>query len=91
VRRYFGLLVYNGGKLGDLQNRLVGKGQLDAFGFEQCNILLQQGVLRFLQDFYEIIHIQRAELDANRKPPLQLWNQVGRLADVKGARRDNKM
>ena len=50
-----GGLVDAGGELGDVFQRVVGEDQADAFGFEQRRVLLDQRVLRFLEDADEIL------------------------------------
>ena len=45
------------------------EGQLDAFGFQQGDVLLDQRVLRLRQNADEILDRQRIQFDANRKRP----------------------
>ena len=54
-------------------------------GREKRRVLLDERALRFGQDAYEILSAQRFELDANRKAPLQLRDQVRGFGDVKRA------
>ena len=78
------------GKVGDALDGVVGELELDAFGVEQRDVLLDQRVLRLLEDADEILRAERLQLHADRKAALQLGNQVGGLGDVEGAGRDEQ-
>ena len=53
-------------------DRIVGKLEMHAFGFQQRYVLLDQRVLRLGQDAHEIVLAQGLELDADREAPLEL-------------------
>src|SRR5687768_17835710 len=56
----------------------------------QRDVLLDERVLRLGQDAHEITLAERLELDANREPPLQLGDEIGRLRHVERAGRDER-
>ena len=64
--------------------------QIDAFGRHQRHVLLDQRAARLGENADELGLAERLELDANRKPPLQLGNQIRRLRDVKRAGGDEQ-
>src|SRR6266851_5248286 len=86
----FGLLVHAGGEARNGGDGVLGDVELDSFGFQQRDVLLDQRVLRLRQNADEIFFLQRLQLYANGQPPLKLGNQVGRLGHVKRARRDEE-
>ena len=51
---------------------------------------LMQGVLRLGQDADEILLVERGQLDPDRKPALELGDEVGRLGHVEGAGADEE-
>ena len=61
-----------------------------AFGREQQRVLLDEAGVGLGQDRLEVVDRQRPELDADRKAPLQLGDQVARLGEVEGARGDEQ-
>ena len=71
--------------------RFVGESQLDAFRFEQRDVLLHQRALGLLQDADEILRGERMQLHPDGKAALQFGNQVGRLGDVEGPAAMNRM
>src|SRR6267378_3649314 len=77
-------LVHTHGNLGDGLHRLRQEVQRDAFRLQQLHVLPHQRVPRLGQDADEILPRQGLELHADRKPALELGNQVRRLGDVEG-------
>src|SRR5579864_5480764 len=71
----FGMLVYARGVAGDGRDGVVAERKLEAFGIEESDVLLDEGVFRFREDAHEIRLGKRAELDADGEAPLQLRNQ----------------
>src|SRR5947209_6406949 len=86
----FGLLVHAGGEARDGGYGCVGNVELDAFGIQQRDVLLDERILRLRQNADEIFFLQGLQLDADGQPALKLGDQVGRLGHVKRARRDEK-
>ena len=62
----------------------------DALGGEERGVLLDQRAFGLRQDPDELVTAQRLELDPNRKPSLQLGNQVRRLRHVERAGRNEQ-
>src|SRR5262249_27829108 len=86
----FGGLIHPSCKIRDLLKRLLVELQLSPFGVQQRLILFDQRVLRLLQNANEVFLAERLELHTNREAPLQLWNQIARLGDVKRSRGDEQ-
>src|SRR6202158_1013308 len=86
----FGLLVHAGGEAGDGGDGVFGDVELDAFGLQQRDVLLDERILRLGQNANKIFFLQRLQLDANGQAALKLGDQIGRLGYVKRARRDEK-
>src|SRR5467141_2240177 len=86
----FGLLIDAGGEAGNGGDGIFGDVELDAFGFQQRHVLLDQRILRLGQNANKIFFLQRLQLDANGKTALKLGDQIGRLGHVKRAGRDEK-
>ena len=70
--------------LGDFLQAVFGEFDGEAFGGQQGLILPDQRAFRFRQDTDQIVFGQGAEFDADRKSPLELGNQIGRLRHMKG-------
>ena len=64
--------------------------ELHAFGGEQQRVLLDEAGVRLRQDGLEVVDRKRAELDPDRKAPLQLGDEVARLGEVERARSDEE-
>src|SRR5579871_513514 len=79
----FSLLVDAGGEFRDGFDGVVGDVELEAFGFEQRDVLLDERVFRLGEDADEVFFLQGLELDANRQTALKFGNQVRRLGDMK--------
>src|SRR5256885_1445606 len=86
----FGLLVHAGGEAGDGSDRVFGDVELDTFGLQERDVLLDERILRVGQNTNKIFYLERMQLDANGKAPLELGDQIGRLSDVKGTSRDEQ-
>src|SRR5690348_8280485 len=86
----FRALVYAECEVRDLVQRFRGEFQLDAFGLQQCRVLLHQGRFRLRQNTNKIFHGERLEFYANGKAALQFRDQVARLGDVEGSRGDEE-
>src|SRR5258708_902280 len=86
----FGLLVHAGGETGDGGDGVFGDVELDAFGLQQCDVLLDERILRLGQNANKIFFLQGLQLDADRKSALKFRDQIGRLGHVKRAGRDEK-
>src|SRR2546425_2234839 len=86
----FGLFVHAGGEAGDGGDRVFGDVELDAFGLQERDVLLDQRILRLGQNANKILFLERLQLNANGKAALKLGDQIGRLGDVKRAGRDEK-
>src|SRR5947208_11122372 len=86
----FGLLVHVGGKAGDGGDGVFCDVELDALGFQQRDVLLDERILGFGQDANKIFFLQGLQFDANGQPALKFRDQVRRLGDVKRARRDEQ-
>src|SRR6476469_1244218 len=82
----FRALVDVGRDQRDFLDRVFGESKMNAFGFQQGFILLDQRILRFGQNPHEIRFTKGTELDPNRETPLKLRNQVRGLGGVKSAR-----
>ena len=61
------------------------EGKLDSFCFEQSDVLLDKGVVRFCKNPDEMILAEGFELDPYRKSSLQFGDQIRRLRDVERA------
>src|SRR5437773_2213039 len=83
-------LVHAHGTLGDGLDRLRQDVERDAFRLQQLHVLPYQRVPGLGQDADEILPRQGLELHADRKPALQLGDQVRRLGDVEGAGGDEQ-
>src|SRR5208283_450521 len=81
----FRLLIHAGGKFGDGLYGIFSELELDALGIQQGDVLLDERVLGLGEDAHEISFLQGLHLDADGETALKLWNQVGRLGDVKRA------
>ena len=55
------------GEFRDFFQRVVRQHQLDAFGFQQRDVLLGQRVLRLFENADEIFHGERLQLHADRE------------------------
>src|SRR5947207_4655920 len=86
----FGLFVHAGGKAGDGGDGIFGDVELDAYGLQVRDVLLDQRILRFGQNANKIFFLEGVQLDANGKAPLKLGDQIGRLGDVKRAGSDEE-
>src|SRR5262249_13179543 len=86
----FGLFVHAGGIAGHGRDGVLGDIELDAFGLEESDILVDQRVLWFGKNANEVFFLKGLQFDADRQPPLEFRNQVGRLCDVEGAGRDEE-
>src|SRR4029077_6569651 len=86
----FRLLVDHDSVPREGRDRILGESQLEAFRVQERDVLLDEGVLGFRENTYEIALGERGEFDADRQSALQLGDQVGRLADVKGSRGDEQ-
>src|SRR6266566_386496 len=86
----FGLLVHAGGEAGDGGDRVFGDVELDTFGLQERDVLLDERIFRLGQNTNKIFFLERMQLDANGKAPLKLGDQIGRLSDVKGTSRDEQ-
>jgi hypothetical protein len=62
----FSLLVDAGGKFRDGLDGVFGDVQLQTFGFEQCDVLLDERVLGLGENTNEVFFLQRLQLDPNR-------------------------
>src|SRR5579862_3412872 len=85
-----GAFVYRGGKAGHLLHGVVKKRELDALGFEQSDILLDQGILRLSEYADKVFDRKRIQFDANREAALKLGNEIGGFRDVKCPGGDKK-
>src|SRR6267143_3032972 len=81
----FRLLIDAGSEFRDSVDSIVGDVELDAFGFEQRDILLDERILGLGENAHEVLFLQGLQLNADGQATLQLGNQVRRFADVKGA------
>src|SRR6266436_952524 len=86
----FSLFVYAGGEARDGRDGVLGDVELDAFGLQQRDVLLDERILRLGQNANKIFFLQRLQLDANGQAALKLGDQIGRLGDVKRAGSDEK-
>src|SRR5581483_1359812 len=84
------VLVDTESKVRNLIQGLAGEFQLDAFGFEQGGVLLDQRRLRFGKDADKIFHGQRLQLHADGEAALQFRNQVAGFGDVERAGGDEQ-
>src|SRR5581483_2333787 len=82
--------VHRGRRRGDLVQRVRTDLEYDALGLEQRAVLGHERAARLRQDPDEVRFRQRLELNADRKPALQLRNQVRRLRHMKRAGRDEQ-
>ncbi len=87
----FRVLVDSGCKAGDFLDSVIEEGQLDAFRFEQRDILFDQSILRFGQNPNEILDRQRIQFNANRETALKLGNQIRRFATWNAPAAMNRM
>jgi hypothetical protein len=67
-----GALVDQRGELGNPLDRRRRKLQPHAFGAHQRHILLHECVLRLGENAHEVVASERFQLDADRKPALEL-------------------
>src|SRR6266852_1062335 len=72
----FRLLVDHGSELRDGVDGVVGDVELDAFGFEQRDVLLNERVLGLGENADEVFFLERLQLNANGQSALQLGDQV---------------
>src|SRR6185312_4121684 len=86
----FGAFIDERREIRDPPNRTVGESYGEPLGGKQRHVLLDQRALRFGQNPDEIFAAERLELDADRKPPLELRNQIGRLGYMERAGRDEQ-
>ena len=77
-------------KLRDVGDAVFGKGQVDAFGGQQRDVLLDQGALGSVRMRTNSACPSALELDADRKAALQLGDQVGRLRHMERAGGDEQ-
>src|SRR5882762_7478245 len=86
----FCLLVYACGETGDGSDGVLGDVQLDAFGFQERDVLLDERVLWLGKNSNEIFFLERLQFDTNGQAALKFRDQVGRFRHVKRAGRDEK-
>src|SRR5579859_1597459 len=86
----FRALVDLGGEAGDFLKAVVGKDQLDTFGFEQGFVLFRERVFRLLEDADEVLDGEGFELDADGEAALQLGDHVAGLGDMERAGGDEQ-
>ncbi len=72
----FGVLVDLRGDFGDFDESIFGESELDAFGFEQRHVLLDERGFRFFEDANEIGFAERFEFDADGKAALQFGDEI---------------
>src|SRR6266851_8578042 len=86
----FRLLVDDGCELRDGVYGVVGDVELDAFGFEQRDVLLDERVLGLRENADEVFFLERLQLNANGQSALQLGDQVRGLGHVESAGSDEE-
>src|SRR6476469_4276632 len=82
--------VHLDGDVGDSVDRVRGELEIDAFGLHQRDVLPDEAVLWLGKDAAEIVAHERAKLDADRQPALQLGQKVRRLRRMKRAGGDEQ-
>src|SRR5690348_1293376 len=86
----FGLLVDAGGESRQGRNSILRESQLQALGFEQRGVLLDERIFRLGEDADEILFLEGLQLDANGQTALEFGDQIRRLGDVESARGDEQ-
>ena len=64
--------------------------EVEPLGGEQRHVLRDQGPARLRQDSHEVGGLERLELDPDREASLELRDEVRRLRQVEGSRRDEQ-
>ncbi len=85
-----GALVHLESNLGHAPHAVIGEAQLHAFGLQQRLILACQTGIGSGENARKIVHRERVQLDADRKPALQFRDQVGGLGQVKRTAADEQ-
>src|SRR5471032_1738705 len=85
-----GLLVDLPGDLGNTLDAVRLELDRQAFGFQQCAILLGERGMRFAEDAFEVFRCQRLEFNADWQTTLQFRHQIARLAQVERAGGDEQ-
>mmetsp|Transcript_7139 Transcript_7139/g.18279 ORF Transcript_7139/g.18279 Transcript_7139/m.18279 type:complete len:251 (-) Transcript_7139:1044-1796(-) len=73
-------------ELRDAAERAVLEGEVDCLRLHEGHLLAHQRRLGLGEDAVQVVLRELLQLDADGQPPLQLGEQVGRLALVEGAR-----
>ncbi len=85
-----GPLIDRGGDIRHGLHRVLSEGQGDALGLQELHVLTDEGVPRLGQDADKILPRQGLQLDPDGEASLELGDEIRRLGDVEGPRRDEE-